>query len=144
MNDKKGLLVGVGIVAVLFVLAAPWLRRVMVELAAQDVVLKLGRYPNPDQIIGLRDELAKIPTKYFVDPAKVKVDVAVEERSMGAAGIWRFVKVKLDYGQTVTREHRFETSVNDAFFETLEANDVPVTRVTADDDEDDEGDEDDE
>jgi len=132
MNDKKGMIVGLVIVAALFAVAAPWARQVMVELAVQGVVLKLGRYPDANQITGLRDGLAKIPTKYFVDPAQVKVDLGLEERNMGAAGIWRYVTVKVDYGKTVTREHRIETSVNEDFFQALSDGGVAVTRITAD------------
>jgi hypothetical protein len=138
-DNNKGVLVGVVIVAVLFAVAAPWLRLVMVKMAVQDEVLKLSRFPPASQIVSLDETLTKIPTKYFVDESAVKTTITLEERDMGPAGIMRFVIAKVDYGKTITKEHRIETSVNEGFFEELEDGGVTVIRVGAgEDDEDDE------
>ena len=131
MNDKKGLIVGLVIVAALFALAFPWGRRVMVELAVQERVLDLGRFPDANKIASLRDELAAVPPKYWVDPGKVKVEVAVEERNMGIGGVWLYVVSKVDYGQTIKRDHRIETSITPDFYESLAEQGVEVTKVVA-------------
>ena len=110
MNDKKGMIVGLAIVAVLFAVAFPWGRHVIIELAVQDKVLALGRFPDAN-LIG-----------------------SVEERDMGVGGVWLYVTTEVDYGKTVTRDHRIETAITPDFYEALEEQGVEVTRVVGDGD----------
>lgn len=126
-KSKKGLIVVALIVVVIGAITWPHLQWFRFELEARDAFndkTGLGRFPSPDQIVGVKKVLQeKAAAKGF---ETLSVSVAMEQRSMGPVKFW-FVKAAMSSGShSFENERRVETALGPTELEFLQENGVSV------------------
>lgn len=134
--EKKHVIGIVAVVAVIAALAFPHAQWGMFCLKANETVGKLDRFADVGAILGLKKQLGDDARHYKLDPSKLKVDLTVEERSMGGAVTFTYVLVDCAYDGKKTWSYgaggqagkRVESVMNSENIEALKAGGVRYGR----------------
>jgi len=132
MKDKKPLLIGAALLALLAVFAWPHLRWLQFRLDANAAIgdKGLGRFPTGEQLIAFPETLRGLAkAKGFDD---LEVTPALEERGVGPTAFW-YYRTQLRAGsQALVLERRIETRVDRGLLEQLAEAGVKIEREKAD------------
>ncbi len=134
--EKKHALAGLAVVAVIGALAFPYAQWGLFMFKSRGTIEKLGRFPDPPQILALPDALKQDAAKYWMDPAKLQVRMGLEERSMMGAVAFTFLTIDVtdgkrsfSYSVGSERGHRIESPHSAEFFEALQAGGVDTSKM---------------
>lgn len=134
--EKKHVLAGVAVVAVVGALAFPWAAWGLFTLKARGTIEKLGRFPAAAQILALPDGLAADAAKYKIDPSKLKVQLGLEERAMMGAVSFTYLTIDVTDGERTfsysvgsQKGHRIETPHSAGLLEALEEGGVDLSKM---------------
>jgi hypothetical protein len=129
MKNKKSVIIGIAVLAVLGFLGYPHLRWFNYTMIVREEigVKQLGRFPDIQKLLDVEGILkAKGKTSGFEG---VKVKLVLDDRDMGDAHFWYFV-VHVDSGShTFTGERHIETSFDRPDLEELQDNEVTITHT---------------
>lgn len=136
--EKKHVLAGMAVaLLVIGVLVFPSARWLVFTIQARGPIDKLGRFPDATQILALPEALREVARKVKLDPAKLQVRLAIEERGMLGTGIaFTYVLVECSDGERTWQHgvgsekgHRIETSHTADFFNALKAGGVDLSKI---------------
>ncbi len=136
MERKHVALAGLVLAVIVGVLVLPFAQWGLFCLKGQETVRKLGRFPDVTAILGVKQGLADDARKYKLDPAKLTVNLAIEERAMAGTVIFTYLLVDCSYdgkrswsyGGTGERGLRVETVMSGETYAQLEAAGVTIKK----------------
>lgn len=136
MEKKHVALAGLVFTGILAFLLFPFAQWGMFCLRGQEAVRKLGRFPDVPAIVNVKQDLADVARKYKLDPAKLTVDLAIEERAMAGTVIFTYLLVDCSYdnkrswsyGGTGERGLRIETPLTGDTYIELEKAGVRIKK----------------
>ncbi len=137
MEKKHVALAGLVLTGILAFLLYPFAQWGMFCLRAQESVSKLGRFPEVPAILNVKQDMADVARRHKLDPAKLTVNLGIEERAMAGTVIFTYLLVDCSYdgnkrswsyGGTGERGLRIETPMTGDTYIELEKGGVRIKK----------------